>query len=46
LRGALELVEACPCEAGCPGCVGPIGEVSEDGKRHSQVVLRSLLSIP
>jgi DEAD/DEAH box helicase domain-containing protein len=46
LRGALELVEACPCEAGCPGCVGPIGEVGEDGKRHSQAVLRNLLSIP
>ncbi len=23
LEAALELVEACPCEAGCPSCVGP-----------------------
>jgi DEAD/DEAH box helicase domain-containing protein len=42
LRGALELVESCPCQFGCPSCVGPIGEVGEEGKRHSQAVLRIL----
>jgi DEAD/DEAH box helicase domain-containing protein len=24
LRGAAELVEGCPCAAGCPSCVGPL----------------------
>jgi DEAD/DEAH box helicase domain-containing protein len=30
LRGAHELVSACPCREGCPACVGPVGlEVTE-----------------
>ena len=32
-----ELLEACPCEAGCPSCVGPAGEV---GERAKEVALR------
>jgi DEAD/DEAH box helicase domain-containing protein len=24
LQGALELVESCPCEQGCPSCIGPV----------------------
>jgi len=32
LQNARDLVEQCPCEAGCPSCVGPIGEVGDDGK--------------
>ena len=32
-----ELLEACPCEAGCPSCVGPVGEV---GERAKEVALR------
>jgi DEAD/DEAH box helicase domain-containing protein len=26
------LIRACTCEAGCPSCVGPVGEVGERGK--------------
>ncbi|MBY0503677.1 MAG: DEAD/DEAH box helicase [Bryobacteraceae bacterium] len=33
------LLRACPCESGCPSCVGPLGEVGERGK---EVALRLL----
>ena len=29
---ARALIEACPCEAGCPGCVGPPGEAGDKAK--------------
>ena len=29
LRRTRELIAACPCEKGCPSCVGPAGEKSE-----------------
>ncbi len=32
LRGALELVRACPCRDGCPACVGPVGVEAADAK--------------
>ncbi|MDA0204878.1 MAG: DEAD/DEAH box helicase [Acidobacteria bacterium] len=32
LQKARELIEACPCEAGCPGCVGPPGEAGDKAK--------------
>jgi len=25
LRGALDLIRACPCTDGCPACIGPVG---------------------
>jgi DEAD/DEAH box helicase domain-containing protein len=34
-----ELIVACPCEQGCPSCVGPAGEKSE---RTKEVALRLL----
>ena len=42
LTGALEVLERCTCEAGCPACVGPIGEVGETGKRATSDLLREL----
>ena len=44
LAQTTELLAACGCEAGCPSCVGPVGEVGERGKEVAQRVLRSLLA--
>jgi DEAD/DEAH box helicase domain-containing protein len=43
LDGAAKLLEACPCQAGCPSCVGPIGEVGERGKEVAGRILKDLL---
>jgi DEAD/DEAH box helicase domain-containing protein len=42
LEGALKLVQACPCESGCPSCVGPVGEVGEGGKEVATKILLEL----
>ena len=39
LRRTRELIAACPCEQGCPSCVGPAGEKSE---RTKEVALKLL----
>src|ERR1700691_1523846 len=39
LRRTRELIAACPCEQGCPSCVGPAGENSE---RTKEVALKLL----
>jgi len=39
LRETARLIRSCPCEEGCPGCVGPRGEV---GDRSKQVALALL----
>jgi len=36
------MIEQCPCEAGCPSCVGPAGEVGERGKEAALYILRAL----
>jgi DEAD/DEAH box helicase domain-containing protein len=33
VTGALELVEACACDEGCPACTGPRLETGGNGKR-------------
>jgi DEAD/DEAH box helicase domain-containing protein len=43
LEGAAALVGSCPCESGCPSCVGPIGEVGERGKEIAKRFLNTLL---
>jgi DEAD/DEAH box helicase domain-containing protein len=43
LEGASALLRGCSCEAGCPSCVGPIGEVGEKGKETAGRFLAELL---
>ena len=43
LRQTAELLAACGCEAGCPSCVGPAGEVGERGKEVAARILAELV---
>lgn len=43
LARALELVQDCPCEDGCPSCVGPAGENGVGGKRETVELLKLLV---
>ena len=42
LRKTQELIAACPCEKGCPSCVGPLGERTELAKAAALEILRRL----
>ena len=42
LGKALQVAEDCPCTYGCPSCVGPVGEIGEDGKRTAIRLLKEL----
>jgi DEAD/DEAH box helicase domain-containing protein len=43
LAAARALIAACPCEAGCPSCVGPVLEVGATGKARALEVLDARL---
>ncbi len=43
LKRTRELIESCPCESGCPSCVGPAGEMSERTKEVALAILERLL---
>ncbi|MGH9356396.1 MAG: DEAD/DEAH box helicase [Terriglobia bacterium] len=45
VRNTHQLIAACPCESGCPSCVGPAGEVGEKGKEVALEILRTLLLV-
>jgi DEAD/DEAH box helicase domain-containing protein len=42
LEQTAALIAHCGCEAGCPSCVGPVGEIGERGKEVAQRLLREL----
>ena len=44
VRAALELALGCPCEAGCPSCVGPYTEIGKRGKEGTIRMLRQILA--
>jgi DEAD/DEAH box helicase domain-containing protein len=41
---ALELVSTCPCQDGCPSCVGPGGELGRGSKPETTAILEELTS--
>jgi len=41
-RGALDLIEACACESGCPACTGPRLDPNIDGKALALRLLHAL----
>jgi DEAD/DEAH box helicase domain-containing protein len=43
LEAARDLIASCPCEAGCPSCVGPVLEVGSTGKARALEVLHARL---
>jgi DEAD/DEAH box helicase domain-containing protein len=43
LARALELVQECACEDGCPSCVGPAGENGIGGKVETLAILKELV---
>jgi DEAD/DEAH box helicase domain-containing protein len=42
LEKTQKLISSCPCDSGCPSCVGPIGEVGEKGKEVALEILGRL----
>ena len=43
LANTLRLVADCACQAGCPSCVGPVGEVGEKGREVAIAILRAVV---
>ena len=37
-----ELISGCACEGGCPACVGPVGEIGDQGKKVAGEILARL----
>jgi DEAD/DEAH box helicase domain-containing protein len=44
LAASRDLIAACPCESGCPSCVGPEGETGSRGKEIALRILDALLA--
>jgi DEAD/DEAH box helicase domain-containing protein len=42
MEGTRRLVEECPCDSGCPSCVGPIGETGPLAKAAALRILTLL----
>ncbi len=44
LDGGRQLISRCKCDAGCPSCVGPVGEIGQRGKDAALRILDRLTS--
>jgi DEAD/DEAH box helicase domain-containing protein len=44
LEATAEMIRQCPCEHGCPSCVGPAGETGEGAKLAAYRILTELLA--
>jgi DEAD/DEAH box helicase domain-containing protein len=42
IRKTRELIQACPCEAGCPSCIGPAGDLAPRTKESALAILDCL----
>ena len=42
IERAIEVIESCQCESGCPACVGPVGEPGYGGKAEALALLKGL----
>jgi DEAD/DEAH box helicase domain-containing protein len=42
IHKTLELIQACPCESGCPSCVGPAGDLAPRAKEAALAILERL----
>jgi DEAD/DEAH box helicase domain-containing protein len=42
LQGALEQVQSCPCDCGCPACIGPVTEADRAAKQNTVALLSYL----
>jgi DEAD/DEAH box helicase domain-containing protein len=42
VRKTRELIQACPCDAGCPSCVGPAGDLAPKAKGAALAILDRL----
>ena len=43
VRKTRELIQACPCDAGCPSCVGPAGDLAPKAKETALAILDGLI---
>ena len=39
------LIASCPCESGCPSCVGPVTEVGSHGKKTALLLTERLMAL-
>jgi len=45
LQEGKRLIESCPCQDGCPSCVGPVGEVGVKGKEVALAILERIVTV-